>query len=162
MTMEDLAGRLDTRIDNLAVRLDARIDNLAGRLDTRMEDLTIRVDARMDDLAVKMDGLATKEMLGDAVMKIDSEIDEKVHTAVGRLAIMVEEGFAATAKQEDLLALTERVTVLEKEMKGMHGNFDMVFQQLKEIRIEIKEGDARADVVDLQLRVAKLERKVKS
>jgi uncharacterized protein (UPF0335 family) len=66
----------------------------------------------------------------------------------------------ATAKQEDLLLLTERVTVLEKEMKGMHGNFDFVFQQLKEIREEIKETGTHADVVDLQLRVSKLEKKV--
>ncbi len=43
----------------------------------------------------------------------------------------------------------------------MHQNFDMVFQQLKEIRGEIKEVDTRADVVDLQLRVAKLEKKIK-
>lgn len=77
------------------------------------------------------------------------------------LATMVQQGFMETAKQVDLSALTERVGGLEKEMKGMHGNFDMVFQQLKEIRDEIKEADTRADVVALQIRVAKLEKKVK-
>ena len=74
---------------------------------------------------------------------------------------MVQEGFLETAKQVDLLSLTERVVALEKEMRGMHGNFDMVFQRLKEIKNELKEADTRGDVVDLQLRVSKLEKKVK-
>jgi uncharacterized protein (UPF0335 family) len=68
----------------------------------------------------------------------------------------------ATAKQEDLFALTERVVILEKEMKGMHQNFDAVFQQLKEIKDAMKEADTSADVIDLQLRVSKLEKKIKA
>ena len=103
----------------------------------------------IEDLAVKIDA-------------IDVKIDTKIDTSIGGLAIKIQEGFMATAKQEDLLALTERVVVLEKEMKGMHGNFNMVFQQLKEIKDEMKEADTRADVVDLQLRVAKLEKKIKA
>jgi predicted nucleic acid-binding Zn-ribbon protein len=87
---------------------------------------------------------------------------KKKRITIDDLAIMIQDGFMATAKQEDLLALTERVATLEKEMKGMHGNFDMVFQQLKEIRNEIKEVDTRADVVDLQIRVSKLEKKIKT
>ena len=42
----------------------------------------------------------------------------------------------------------------------MHQNFDAMFQELKAIREEIKEIDTCADVVDLQVRVAKLEKKV--
>lgn len=111
----------------------------------------------IEDLAVKISELPTK-------MDVATIVDN----AVGNLAIMVQEGFMETAKQVDLLSLTERVTLIEehlnghdKEFRGMHGNFDMVFQQLKEIRNELKEADTRADVVDLQIRVSKLEKKVK-
>ncbi len=110
----------------------------------------------IEDLAVKMDGLATKT---------DLKIDE----SVGSLAIMVQNGFMETAKQEDLLALTERVKKIEerldghdKEFKGMHQNFDDLFQKIKEIREDMKEADSRADVVDLQIRVSKLEKKIRS
>ena len=117
------------------------IEDLARKVDIRIEDLAVKMDTRIDDLAVR--------------------IDTKIDASMGNLAIKIQEGFMATAKQEDLLALTDRVTALEKDVKGMHGNFDMVFQQLKEIRDEMKEADTRTDVVDLQLRVAKLEKKVR-
>ncbi|HUC01585.1 MAG TPA: hypothetical protein VMA75_01640 [Candidatus Paceibacterota bacterium] len=116
-----------------------------------IEDLAVKID----DVQTKMGGLAT-------------HVDEKIDESVGNLAIMVQKGFAETAKQEDLLALTDRVKLIEerldghdKEFRGMHQNFDMIFQELKAIRQEMKEADTRADVVDLQLRVAKLEKKIR-
>jgi hypothetical protein len=92
--------------------------------------------------------------------------ERKKRMTLDKLAIMIQEGFMATAK--DLIALTERVTLVEerlnahdKEFNNMHGKMDAIFLELKEIRKEIKEADTRGDVADLQIRVSKLEKKVK-
>jgi ribosomal protein S15P/S13E len=81
---------------------------------------------------------------------------------IDKLAIMIQEGFAATASREDLLILTERVGKIERHLNEHDQKFDAVFYELKEIRREIKEVDTRADVVDLQIRVSKLEKRVKT
>jgi hypothetical protein len=84
--------------------------------------------------------------------------------SIGDLAIKVQEGFMDIGKtiDETRSELAERITGLEKEMRGMHGNFDMIFQKFIEIRKQLEEVDSRSDVVDLQIRVAKLEKKVRS
>jgi len=127
-------------------------------------DMIKKKKMTIEDLAVKIDGVQTK-MGGLATQK---NVDAKIDKSIGDLATMVQEGFAETAKQEDLLALTDRVKSIEerldghdKEFRGMHQNFDMIFQELKAIREEMKEADTRADVVDLQLRVSKLEKKIR-
>lgn len=82
---------------------------------------------------------------------------------IGDLAILINKSFivmeSRMAKQEDLVTLAERVGGPEKEIRGMHGNFDMVFQQLKKIGEEIREADTRVNVVNLQIRVGKLEKR---
>ena len=129
-----------------------KIDSVAVGTATAIEGLGTKMDGlagRVDDVVGRMDGLA----IG---------IDAKIDTSIGNLAIIVEQGFIDVNKTIEGLRneLSERITILEKEMRGMHGNFDMVFQQLREIRNEIKEVDTRADVVDLQIRISKLEKKV--
>ena len=106
----------------------------------------------IEDLAVKIDGLATR-----------AEVNAKIDASVGDLAIMVQDGFADIGKTIDEIRseLAERITGLEKEMRGMHQNFDMVFQKFIEIRKQLEEADSRGDVIDLQIRVAKLEKKVR-
>lgn len=99
--------------------------------------------------------------MDDLPTKVD--MTNAIDNAVGKLAIMIQKGFTdvngrINGSKEELGA---RITNLEKEMKGMHGNFDIIFQQFKEIREEMKEADTRADVVDLQVRVTKLEKKIK-
>lgn len=105
-------------------------------------------------------------------MSMKTTKEKKKRMTLDKLAIMIQEGFMASAnqmaKQEHLLALTERVKLIEerldghdKEFKGIHDKLDATFSELKEIRKEIKEADSRADVVDLQIRVTKLEKKVK-
>ena len=82
------------------------------------------------------------------------------------LAVMVQKGFEETAKKVDLLALTERVDLLEERIgrleQRVEYGFDMVAQELKEIKIQLKEIDARADVFGLQLRVDKIEKRMKA
>jgi tRNA(Leu) C34 or U34 (ribose-2'-O)-methylase TrmL len=72
-----------------------------------------------------------------------------------QLAIMVQKGFEEMenrmAKKEDLYALTDRVGRLEERVEY---GFDMVAQKFKEI-------DFRADILDLQFRVSKIEKKSK-
>lgn len=122
----------------------------------------------MDDLATKMDIDSAINKLGEKFsMKMDTAIDKlaiNTDNAIGKLAIMIQKGFMDVNKKiADLRnELDVRITSLEKDMKGMHGNFDMVFQQLKEIRAEVKRVDTTADVVDLQIRVTKLEEKVRN
>ena len=75
------------------------------------------------------------------------------------------------AKQEDLLALSARVDKIEKrfekyvddndgEFKAIHKKFDIVFAELKEIRKQLNKVDTRAEVLDLQVRLGKLEGKI--
>jgi glutathione S-transferase len=76
------------------------------------------------------------------------------------LAIMVQNGFLETAKQSNLLALEKRVDALEKRMDY---RFDMIAQELKDIRSRLKGADIHAaDILDLQLRVDNIEKKMKT
>lgn len=76
------------------------------------------------------------------------------------LAIMVQKGFLETAKQSDLIELEKRVDALEKRMDY---RFDMIVQELKDIRGRLKETDANAaDILNLQLRIDKIEKKLKT
>jgi len=93
---------------------------------------------------------------------VTKEMFQKVfHKGIGDLAILINKSFVGIesrmAKQEDLLELTRRVDKLEKYAEN---RFDDLARELREIRHEIKEVDTRADVVDLQLRVNKLEKKM--
>jgi hypothetical protein len=84
--------------------------------------------------------------------------------AIGGLAIMIEKGFAAMAKREDLLALTKRVDRLEvrfdKFEKSTNGRFDRVFSELKEIRKELTVNNlkTKGDIASLDFRIGKLEK----
>ena len=102
----------------------------------------------------------------------NEKIKEKKIT-IDTLAIMIEKGFAATAKQEELLALTKRVECLEQRMdksegradkfeKNINERFDKFLSELKEIRkeIEVNNFKTRGDVTSLDFRVSKLEKKM--
>jgi hypothetical protein len=76
------------------------------------------------------------------------------------LAIMVQTGFLETAKRSDLIALEKRVDALEKRMDY---RFDMIAQELRDIRGRLKEIDIHAaDILDLRLRVDNIEKKMKT
>jgi hypothetical protein len=89
------------------------------------------------------------------------------------LTILINKGFQGVesrmATKEDLLALTARVRKIEqrlnghdREFKDIHKNFDIVFAELKDIRRQLNRVDTCAEVLDLQVRVTKLERKVET
>ncbi|HUC01960.1 MAG TPA: hypothetical protein VMA75_03570 [Candidatus Paceibacterota bacterium] len=86
-------------------------------------------------------------------------------SAIGGLAIMIEKGFAATARQTDLLALAKRVDRLEarfdKFEKSVNARFDAVFAELKEIRkeLDVAKLKTQGDIASLDFRVSKLEKK---
>lgn len=93
-------------------------------------------------------------------------VREAIREAVDELAMLINKSFVGVetrmAKQDDLLALTERVVGLEKDMRGMDNNFAVVFGELKSIRKRldhIEKNDSSADVVNLDLRVRKLEKR---
>lgn len=76
------------------------------------------------------------------------------------LAILVQKGFLETAKQSDLLTLTERVDKLEKRMEY---GFDMIAQELQDVRNQLKEVDVHSvEILGLQLRLDKIEKKLKT
>lgn len=83
---------------------------------------------------------------------------------IDHLARLVNAGFLEmekrTAKQEDLLVLIQRVENIEKDLRVADNKFDAVFLELREIRNQIKEIDTRADVMTLEIRVGKLEKKL--
>ena len=109
----------------------------------------------IEDLAVKIN--ASFEILSE---KMDSKID----TAIGSLAIMIEKGFEATAK--DFANLAERVDRVELRLdefeKSVDARFASVFSELKEIRKELAANNlkTKGDVASLDFRVGRLEKKV--
>jgi hypothetical protein len=94
---------------------------------------------------------------------------------IDELAMLINKSFigmeSRMAKQDDLLALAERVKAIEetvsghdKEFMGIHDNFSVVFGELKSIRERldrIEKNDLRPEVIDLDLRVRKLEKKAR-
>ena len=84
---------------------------------------------------------------------------------IDKLAIMVQEGFMAMAKQEDLLALAGRLDKFEESINVHFDKVDKHFGEmsleLKEIRKEVcvNELKNRGDVASLDFRVNKLEKK---
>jgi hypothetical protein len=147
----ELATRaeVDAKISTLATRDEMNAE--IGGLHTKIDDLAINMKMRMDTLVTR------------------DEMNVKIDASVGGLAIMVEKGFAEAA--QDLSALTERVGIIETIVKGhdkefinIHGDFNMVIQELKTIRNrldQIEKYDAGVDVIDLDLRVRKLEKKAR-
>lgn len=85
-----------------------------------------------------------------------------------QLAIMVQKGFEETVKTADFFALIERIDRLEERMdrleRRVEYGFETVAKELKEIRIQLNELDARAsnDISRLCLRVDKIERRLKT
>jgi uncharacterized protein (DUF2342 family) len=130
----------------------------------KLSELATRVEVgtKMDKLAThmnaKIDTLATRD-----------EMNARMDASVGGLAIMVEKGFAETT--QDLSALTERIEVIETIIKGhdkefinIHGDFNMVIQELKAIRNRLdrrEKCDNSIDIINLDLRVRKLEKRTK-
>lgn len=102
--------------------------------------------------------ITLRETINEAIDGLVRTIDNSFVALESRL----ESRMDGLAQQKDLLALTERVGGLEKDMKGMEGNFHIVFGELKMIRERlgrIEKNDLTADVVNLDLRVKKLEKK---
>jgi len=98
---------------------------------------------------VFLDGMAGLEHF----IKID--VREVVHGEIEKLALMTQKGFEGVAR--DIEALDVRLTKFEKYVEN---RFDAIAQELKDVRKAMAQADTRADVVDLQLRVSKLEKKV--
>jgi hypothetical protein len=147
----ELATRaeVDAKISTLATRDEMNAE--IGGLHTKIDDLAINMKMRMDTLVTR------------------DEMNVKIDASVGGLAIMVEKGFAEAA--QDLSALTERVGIIETIVKGhdkefinIHGDFNMVIQELKAIRNRLdrrEKCDNSIDIINLDLRVRKLEKRTK-
>ena len=127
-----------------------------------------------------MDMIKTKKDDNEVVTK--GWFREAFREGIDELAILINKSFVGVesrmgqmeshmAKQEDLLALTERVKAIEitvyrhdKELMNIHGDFNMVIQELKSIRArldQMEKSDNSIDVVNLDLRVRKLEKRAK-
>jgi uncharacterized coiled-coil protein SlyX len=115
--------------------------------------------------------LVTKEFLRDTLRETFSEFGDRFAVLINKsfqgMEVRMARMESQMAKQEDLLALTARVGKIEqrldghdREFKDIHKNFDIVFAELKDIRRQLNRVDTRAEVLDLQVRVTKLERKV--
>jgi hypothetical protein len=84
---------------------------------------------------------------------------------IDKLAIMIQEGFMAMARKEDLMALEERMDRFEKNVNIRFEQVDKRFGEmtleLKEIRKEIGVNNlkTRGDITSLDFRVNKLEKK---
>jgi hypothetical protein len=143
-----------------------------GELATRTEvDAKISTLATRDEMNAKIEMLATRDEMNAKIEMLATrdEMNAKIDASVGGLAIMVEKGFAETA--QDLSVLTERVKTIEiivkghdKEFINIHGDFNMIIQELKIIRNRLdrmEKNDASVDVINLDLRVRKLEKKTR-
>lgn len=170
-TIDDVLEKLDelatrAEVDAKISGLHAKINDVAINMNTRMETLATR-----DEMNAKINNLATRDEMGVKLGNLPTrdEMNAKIDASVGGLAIMVEKGFAETA--QDLSALTERIETIEiivkghdKEFINIHGDFNMVVQELKIIRNRldrIEKNDASVDVINLDLRVRTLEKRAK-
>lgn len=95
--------------------------------------------------------------------------------AMDKLIFLISKSFEGVesrmAKQDDLLALTERVKAVEsivrghdKELINLHGDFNIFFAELKAIREgldRMEKNDLRPEVIALDLRLRKLEKKAR-
>jgi len=90
------------------------------------------------------------------------EFKEIFFGEMDKMAMMIQKGFDGVT--HDIEALDQRVTALEihlsKFEKYVEDCFDTTTQELKDIRKQIKQADTRAEVVDLELRVGKIEKKL--
>ena len=132
--------------------------------------------------------------LDNVVTRISAKIDEKIDTAIGDLAIMVEKGFQGMGKQIDerfaqvdvrFVQIDARFDKMDERFAQMDARFDRmdarfakmdirfervekdisaISLEVKETRKEIVANDrrARADGASLDLRVNKLEKRVRS
>lgn len=119
-------------------------------------------------------------LIGMIKQKDDNEVVTKgfFREAMDELVALINKSFmgmesrmAEMAKQEDLLALSKKVDGIEaivkrhdEELVNLHGDFEMVVQELKGIRArldQIERNDNSIDVINLDLRVRKLEKRAK-
>jgi hypothetical protein len=131
------------------------IEHLARLVNTGFMEME-KVMARKDDLAsmARKDDivpLARKDDLVSLARKVD------LIPLAGKDDLVPLRNDMALLR-EIVLDLAHRVDGIEKELRGMHQNFDAIFIELREIRNQINEIDTRADVVDLEIRVAKIEK----
>ena len=73
---------------------------------------------------------------------------------MGKMAVMIQKGFDGITK--DIADLSARMDKFERYCEK---RFDAIGQELKDIRKQLSQADTRAEVVDLELRVSKLEKK---
>jgi hypothetical protein len=106
-----------------------------------------------------------REALDDVVTKISAKIDEKIDAAIGDLAIMVEKGFQGMTKQIDerFAQVDARFSKMDIRLERVEKDISAISLELKETRKEIAVNDrrARADGAALDLRVNKLEKRVR-
>lgn len=101
----------------------------------------------------------TLDRLARMIQKRFLDIDKKF-LDVDNKFLGIDNKLAGMAQQKDLLALTERVDRLEKRMEC---GFEMVAQELKDIRSQLKKVDIHdSDILDLQLRMDKIEKRLKT
>ena len=98
---------------------------------------------------------AMREAMGEFAVIVNKSF-VGVESRMGRIESRMGSVESTMAKQEDLLALIKR---LDKFEKYTENRFDDVYRELKNIREDIKRIDARAEILDLQIRVTKLEKK---
>ncbi len=88
---------------------------------------------------------------------------EDLSASIDNFAIMTQQGFTDITKTihdlpERMRALEEYVNKFERSVEG---RFDAIFYEFKDIKNKLQEVDSRADVMDLQVRVSALEKKLK-
>jgi chaperonin cofactor prefoldin len=102
--------------------------------------------------------------LDDVVTKISAKIDEKIDTAIGDLAIMVEKGFQGMTEQmnDKFEQVDKRFEKIDKRFEQIDRRFDKITSELKDIHKEIgvNELKTRGDVAGLDFRMGKVEKKV--
>jgi predicted nucleic acid-binding Zn-ribbon protein len=91
-------------------------------------------------------------------------------TTIDELAVMINKSFEAVESR--IGKIEARLTAVESRLDGIEGQmksfkkyaaerFDSISREFKEVKLQIKAADTRAAVVDVEVRVDKLEREMK-
>lgn len=130
-----------------------------------LDQLAVIVKKGFEKTEIRFEKSSTD--LEQLAMKTDNGF-QKSAANLEQLAIMTQKGIEETATKADFLTLVERVDHLEERMgqleQRVEYGFDMIAQELREIRAQLKEFDiyADADIFQLRVRVDKIEKKLKT
>ena len=146
---EHIVG-LDDRINGL----DARVGNLDAGLNKKIANLDLNLSEKITNLDAS---------LNEKISNLDLSLNRKIDDRFDEFARITNTSFQAIENRVTDLQVNfdERIDNVGKSVMAVHSITDSIFAEIKLVREEIHDGDARESVALLEDRVSVLERKIR-